>query len=166
MNAGKTGKPRRSLAEATRTLSQERKDLIHRFVLSATEEGDEYVDELAFISDLLVQLMDEHEQSPVGWAVVTAHKALIKMAANEGIIDAETRVKHPKIAPPVEYTMEHQRMRADALDEALVTLRRTSDKEVYDLRLENQDLRGDIQRLEQEASQLRVSLDSVVSRKR
>lgn len=107
-------------------------------------QGMEHVDELAFVSQLLVELMSEHEQTPVGWAIVTAHKALLKMAANERIITEAPRVRHPRRRESVATQLATAQSNAAALDHALVELRRNTDREVFALRVETQGLREEL----------------------
>jgi hypothetical protein len=137
---------KKTIDEATRELSPQHRRIIE--MVSMVPDGPSHAHDLAFTSELLINLMAAFEQTPTCWAIVTAHKALIKMAANEGIIDEPPRVRHPRVKRPVELTFEHQKMRADALDKALVELRRRTDTEVFALRVENQGLRVDIETLE------------------
>ena len=125
-----------SLEEATGRLRAKQREAISNAADNA--DGMEHVDDLAFVSQLLIELMDVYQQTPVGWAVVTAHKALLKMAQNEGVIPRPPRVARTFRSKWDEMDAERCRFRdnAKALDQALVTERRRHDQEVYELRLE------------------------------
>lgn len=146
----------KTIAEATRELSVEQHALID--LIADATQGPEHVHDLAFVSELLTQLMAAHEQTSVGWAIVTAHKALLKMAQNEGVIDAAPRISHPPRRELLESRLATAQSNARALDGALIELRRQSDAEVYGLRLESQTLRKDIIRLEEAKRKLEEDL--------
>ncbi|HKQ65987.1 MAG TPA: hypothetical protein VJZ73_13315 [Methylomirabilota bacterium] len=135
----------RTLAEALNALRPAQREAIARAISNA--DGAEYVDDVAFVAQLLVELMDLHEQTPVEWCIVTAHKALLKIAQNEGIIPAEPRVKHERRASKFDEMakeMDIQRGNAQAMNQALVTERRAHDREVYELRQEIQGLNQEL----------------------
>lgn len=135
----------RSLEEATAGLRPQQLQAIETAIDNA--DGFDHVDDLAFVSQLLVELMDWHQQTPVGWAVVTAHKALLKMAQNEGVVPRPPRVVHERRSKWDELAAESARYRSNAaaLDQALVKERRAHDVETHALRLEISKLRNELE---------------------
>jgi len=145
------------LEEARRRLRQTQRQAIEAAVNYC--DGEEYIDEIAFLDVLLVELMSMHEQTPVGWCVVTAHRALLKMAENEGILEpARPRQKHERRSKYDEMAAELglARSNAKALDQALIELRRQHDHEVYALREECQQLRAELGLARRPRGQLRA----------
>lgn len=52
----------------------------------AVADGETHLEEIAFVAEMLERLIDLHEDTPVGWALVTARKALLSAAERERII--------------------------------------------------------------------------------
>lgn len=139
----------RTLADAIAALRPAQREAILQAVHAA--DGADHVDDLAFVAQLLVDLMDLHEQTPVGWCIVTAHKALLKMAQNEGLLPAPPRVRNqprPSRFDQMAADLDNSQAANRALTDELIKERRHHDSEVYDLRQEIQDLRDAIGRLD------------------
>ena len=145
----------RTIEQATGQLRPDQRAAIAAVCDAA--DGHEHVDDLAFVSAILVALMCEHEQTPTGWAIVTAHKALLKMAANEGIIDHPPRVKHERVRRRLDELLLECQVNCQALNEECCNLRRLNDNEVSGLRVEIKQLREELARRDEaDADRLRV----------
>jgi hypothetical protein len=74
-----------TLPESMMRLSGPRR-LAIRLAIDVARSGTEELDDLAFISRMLIELVDAHDDSRTGWCIVAAHKALLEAAQAEGII--------------------------------------------------------------------------------
>ncbi len=125
----------KTLDEAIKTLRAKQIEAIAHAVDNA--DGPEHIDDLAFVSLLLTDLIELHQDTPVGWSIVTAHRALIKMAQNEWVIGRQPRQLHHARQPSGSMVWKE---RCENLQQALDSKRQEYDREVYALRLEISEL--------------------------
>jgi hypothetical protein len=92
----------KTLAEATGQLHPAQAQAID-MCEQVAQAGAEHIDDLAFVSHLMVTLIDAHDDGPIGWCLVAAHRALLDKAADEGLVptmstEATTANERPR--PP------------------------------------------------------------------
>jgi hypothetical protein len=136
---------RRTLAEAIAGLRASQRAAILT-VINALD-GQEHIDDLAFVVQVLEDLTDVLEHSPVGWCIVHAHRHLLEMARNEGLIprDGERKIDgrgsrwdelHAQLAA--------SKAHAHQLQQELATITRQHDTEIYQLRCELREALDDL----------------------